>query len=46
MITEEFKVFNGDTGGDIVDIAKEVCDAASPVVAGVAVVEPVGGAGL
>ena len=46
MVTEEFKVFKEDTGGDIVDKAKEVCDAASPVIAGVAIVELVGGAGM
>ena len=45
MVTEEFKVFKEDTGGEIVDIAEEVCDSTSPVIAGVAVVESVGGAG-
>ena len=45
VFTEEFKVFKGDTSWDIVDKAEEVCDAASPVIAGVAVVKLVGGAG-
>jgi hypothetical protein len=38
VVAEEFKVFMGDTGGDIVNITKEVCDSSSAIVAGIAIV--------
>ncbi len=38
MVAEEFKVFMGDTDGDIVNITKEVCDSSSAIIAGIAIV--------
>ncbi len=38
MVAEEFKIFMGDTGGDIINIIKEVCDSSSAIVAGIVIV--------
>ena len=45
VVTEEFKVLKEGTGQNIINKAEEVCDAASPIIAGVAVLESVGSAG-
>ncbi len=43
MVADEFKIFMGVIGGDIVDITKEVCDSSSAIIAGIAIVQSVCG---